>query len=73
MLNPLPELNSDFYLDADFDEMYGHEKATDPACVKIITGYSVTVSNFPVRWRSTLQTKTALFNIEEEIISMSHR
>ena len=48
MLNLLPELNSDCYLDADFDEMYVHEKATDPECVKIITGYAVTVSDFPV-------------------------
>ena len=72
ILNPSKELKIDCYPDADFAGMYGHEKPTDPACVKSRTGYTITVADCPVIWQSKLQTETALSTMEAEIIALAH-
>ena len=38
----------------------------------IITGYSVTVSNYPVLWKSKFQTETNILTVEVEINEMAH-
>ena len=72
ILNPSKELKIDCYPDADFAGMYGHEKPTDPACVKSCMGYTITVADCPVIWQSKLQTETALSTMEAEIIALAH-
>lgn len=72
ILNPSGELKVDAYPDADFAGLYGHEKVTDPACVKSRTGFVITVSDCPMVWVSKLQTETALSTMEAEIIALSH-
>ena len=52
--------------------MYGHEKPTDPSCVKSRTGYTITFANCPVIWQSKLQTETALSTMEAEIVALAH-
>ena len=44
--------NIDCYPDADFSGLYGHEKPTDPTCVKSRTGYVIKVSGCAVHWQS---------------------
>lgn len=65
-------LKIDDYPDADFAGMYGHEKVTDPSCVKSRTGFVITVANCPVHWQSKLQSETALSTMEAEIIALAH-
>lgn len=72
ILNPSKELRIDNYPDADFAGMYGHEKPTDPSCVKSRTGYTITFANCPVIWQSKLQTETALSTMEAEIVALAH-
>ena len=72
ILNPSEELRIDNYPDADFAGMYGHEKPTDPSCVKSRTGYTITFANCPVIWQSKLQTETALSTMEAEIVALAH-
>ena len=64
------EINA--YPDADFAGMYGVERADDPACVKSRTGFVIAVANYPVLWKSSLQTKTALSTMEAEISALAH-
>ena len=52
--------------------MYEHENPTDPALVKSHTSYVITSSDFPVLWKSKLQTDTALSNMEAEIFVLAH-
>ena len=73
VLNPSKELcKIDCYPDADFAGMYGHEKPTDPSCVKSRTGFVITFADCPVFWQSKLQTETALSTMEAEIIALAH-
>jgi hypothetical protein len=66
------KLKIDAYPDADFAGMYGHEKASDPSCVKSRTGYIITLCNVPVLWQSKLQTETALSTMQAEIVALAH-
>lgn len=72
ILNPSGELKVDAYPDADFAGLYGHEKVTDPSCVKSRTGFLITVSDCPMVWVSKLQTETALSTMEAEVIALAH-
>ena len=60
ILNLSNALRVDFYPYADYVRMYGHEKPTDPSCVKSRTEFVITVSDCPVFWQSKLQTEIAL-------------
>jgi hypothetical protein len=72
VMNPSTELcKIDAYPDADFAGMYGHEKPTDPSCVKSRTGFVITFADVPILWQSKLQTETALSTMEAEIIALA--
>ena len=50
-MNPTADkFKVDYYPDANFAGMYGHEKPTDPACAKSYTGYVITVADCSVLW-----------------------
>ena len=46
----------DAYPDANFVEIYGHEKPADPAYVKSRTNFIFSFEYFPVLWFSKLHT-----------------
>ena len=68
MINTFSELKIDFYSDANFSGMYGHDNSTDPECVKSRKGYAITIANLPVLWKSKLKTETSFLTMEAEII-----
>ncbi len=71
-MNPSAELcKIDAYPDADFAGMYGHEKPTDPSCVKSRSGFVITFADVPILWQSKLQTETALSTMEAKIIALA--
>eukprot|EP00804_Cyclotella_cryptica_P026596 CCRYP_014020-RA/>CCRYP_014020-RA protein AED:0.15 eAED:0.08 QI:0/0/0/0.75/0/0/4/0/791 len=61
----------DCYPDADFAGLYGHEDSQDPHCARSHTGYLITVFNYPVLWKSKLQTEIALSTMEAECVALS--
>ena len=62
----------DFYADADFAGLWGHENYQDPICARSRTGFEVTFSNCPLLWVSKLQTYIALSTIHSEYVVLSH-
>jgi hypothetical protein len=70
VINPTRELTIDAYPDADFAEMYGHKKPTDPACAKSRSGFVIVFAGVPVLWKSKLQTQTALSTMEAKVIAL---
>jgi hypothetical protein len=61
----------DAYRNADFAGMYGHEKSTDPSCVKSCSGFVITLADVPILWQSKLQTETALSTMEAKVIALA--
>jgi hypothetical protein len=58
IVNPSNDIcKIDAYPDADFAEMYGHEKPVDPSCVKSRTGFVITFADVPILWNSQLRWK----------------
>ena len=64
ILNLSFKLQIDCYPDADFAEMYKHEKTNDPACVKSRAGYVI--------WQSKLHSETALTTMEAEVTALDY-
>ncbi len=72
VMNPSTDISKiDAYPNADFAGMYGHEKPTDPSCVKSHSGFVITFADVPIFWQSKLQTETALSTMEAEIIALA--
>ena len=61
----------DAYPGAEFAGIYGHKNSDDQACSKSCTGFIITFSGCPVLCISRLQTETALYTMEAEIISLA--
>ena len=65
ILNPSSDVfQLDFYPDADFAGIYGHEIPTDTVCVKSRTEFVITFADCPVYWASKFHTETALLIME---------
>jgi hypothetical protein len=72
VMNPSSDIcKIDACPDADFAGMYGHEKPTDPSCVKSHSGFVITFADVPILWQSKLQTETALSTIEAKVIALA--
>ena len=56
VFNPSKKRVVDFYADADFAGLWGHEDPQDPICARSRTGFVVTFANCPLLWVSKLQT-----------------
>jgi hypothetical protein len=55
VMNPSTDIcKIDAYPNADFAGMYGHEKPTDPSCVKSCSGFVITFADVPILWQSKL-------------------
>jgi hypothetical protein len=65
------ELPIDCYVDADFAELWGYEDRNDASCVKSHTGYIINIANFPVIWKSKLQSCIAYSTMEVEYNALS--
>ena len=59
------------YVDADFTGLHSHEDNMDPIVSKSRTGYVITLGDSLISWSSRLQTETALFTTEADILALS--
>ncbi len=72
VMNPSTDIcKIDAYPNADFAGMCGHEKPTDPSCVKSRSGFVITFADVPILWQSKLQTETALSTMEAEVTALA--
>ena len=71
VFNPSKKMVVDFYADADFTVLWGHENPQDPICARSRTGFVVTFSNFPLLWVSKLQTWISLSTLHFEYVALS--
>ena len=69
---PSKKLVVDFYADADFAGLWGHEDPQDPICARSRTGFVVTFSNCTLLWVSKIQTEIALSTLHSEYVELSH-
>ena len=66
VFNTSKKIVVNFYADADFSGLWGHENPQDPICARSRTGFVVTFDNFPLLWVSKLQTEIALYTLHSE-------
>ena len=69
ILKPTWALNVDAYPDTDFAGLYGYEDGADPTCTRSRMGFTIVVADCPVFWQSKLQTETALYTMEAEVVA----
>ena len=72
MFNTSKKLAVDFYADADFAGLCGHENPQYPIYDRIRTGFVATFSNFTLLWISELPTYIALSTLHSEYVALSH-
>ena len=72
VFNTSTKLVVDFYADADFAGLWGHEKPQDHICDRIRTGFLVTFANYLLLWVSKLQTYIALSTLHYEYMALYH-
>ena len=72
VFNPSKKFVVDFYADADFSGLWGHEDPQDPIFARSRTGFVVTFANCPLLWVSKLQTDIALSTLHSEYVALSH-
>ena len=72
VINPSNKLVVDFYADADFAGLWGHEDPQDSICARSRTGFVITFDNCPLLWVSKIQTEIALSTLHSEYVALSH-
>ena len=72
LFNPPKKLVVDCNADRNFAGIWGHEKPQHPIYARIITGFVVTFSNFPLLWVLKIQTEIALYTLNYEYVVLSH-
>ena len=72
MFNPSKKLVVDFYTDADFAGLWGHENPQYPICTRSRTGFVINFSNCIILWMTKLQTEIALSTLHSEYMTLSH-
>jgi hypothetical protein len=60
------------FVDADYAGLYGIDPSTDRSSAYSRTGYIIMLSNFPIVWKSVLQTETTLSTMHAEYVALSH-
>jgi hypothetical protein len=61
----------DLYVDADFCGLYGREDDRDPNSVRSRTGWIIMLNNWPILWKSHLQTQISQSTLEAEYSALS--
>ena len=72
VFNPSKKLVVDYYDDAYFAGLWGHEDPQDPICARSRTGFVVTFANCPLLWVSKIQIDISLYTIHSEYVALSH-
>eukprot|EP00957_Ditylum_brightwellii_P024285 1832019-Ditylum_brightwellii.AAC.1 len=72
IINPTDDLTLDFYCDANFVGLWGHEDDQDPSSVKSRTGFVLTLGGTPILLVSKIQTEVACSTMEVEYIALVH-
>ena len=72
VFNPTKKLVVDFYADADFATIWGHENPQDSICGRSKTGFVGNFSNCPLLWVSKIQTEISLSTLNSEYVALSH-
>ena len=72
MFDPYKKLVVDFYTDAYFTGLRGHENNQDPVFSRSRTGFVVNFPNFPLLWVSQLQIYIDLSTLYYEYVELYH-
>ena len=72
MFNPSKKLVVDFYADADFVGLWGHEYLQDPICDRSRTGFVVTFDNCPLLWASKIHTDIDISTLYSDYVALYH-
>ena len=72
MFNTPKKLVPDYYTEADFEGLWGHENPHDPNCDRSRTSFVVTFANCPLFWVSKLQTHISLSTLHSDYVLLSH-
>ena len=71
-VKPTKHLHLDLYVDADFAGLFKFENDRDPNSVRSRTGYVISLSNWPLLWKSQLQTHLSQSTLEAEYSALSY-
>ena len=71
VVNPYKKLVVYFYVDADFEGLWGNENPQDPIFSRSRNLFVVTFSNCPLLWVSKLQTEIAFSTLNYEYVALS--
>jgi hypothetical protein len=66
------EFKLNLHVDADFCGLFGREESRDPNSVRSRTGYVISLSGWPIVWKSQLQTHISQSTLEAEYAACSH-
>jgi hypothetical protein len=72
VVKPTDHLHFDMWVDADFAGLYGREDDRDPTSAKSRTGYIISLSDWPLIWKSQLQTHLSQSTLEAEYSALSY-
>ena len=72
VFNPHKKIVVDCYDDEYFLGIWVHENPKDYICARIINGFVVTFTNYPLLWVSELQTEIALSTLNSEYVEFSN-
>jgi hypothetical protein len=71
IIRPSTKLTLELYVDADFAGLHNRETARRHTSAHSRTGYIIFLANFPLVWKSHLQSKTACSTLEAEYCALS--
>ena len=71
ILKPTRQLDLDLFVDADFCSLFRNEDDKNPDSARSRTGYIVTLSGFPLIWKSHLQSSITCSTLEAEYSALS--
>ena len=71
VFNTSKKLVVEYYADADFAVLWGHENPQDPICYRSRTEFVSTYSNCPLLWVSKLQTEISISTINYDYGALS--
>lgn len=72
IINPSIDMNLNMWVDADFMGLYNVERHVDPNAARSRTGYIICFGNWPIAWKSTLQSHISQSTAESEYTSASY-
>ena len=71
IFTPNDNFKIDCYIDANFAGLHGQESENNPLSARSRTGYILFFCDFPLLWKSQLQSETALSTFHVEYVALS--